>query len=62
MKTRIVETFNSQAQRKRYFCQYRWLFFWKSIKNPLVNAPTCSFSGGYVTRKAAEQVINSFGH
>lgn len=60
MKTRIVEVFNRQAQRQRYFCQYRWLFFWKTIKNPLVQAPTCSFSGGYLTKKAAEQVLNSF--
>lgn len=60
MKTRIVEVYNTQAQRKRYFCQYRGLFFWKSIKTPLVSEPTCAFSGGYVTRKAAELVINSF--
>lgn len=59
MKTRIVEVYNTQAQRTRYFCQYRWLFFWRSFKNPLMDEPTCAFSGGYVTRKGAERVVSS---
>jgi hypothetical protein len=62
MQTRIVEVFDRQANRQRYFCQYRWLLWWKTIRNPLVKEPTCAFSGGYVTRRAAEHVIRSFTH
>lgn len=60
MKTRILKAFNQEAQRVRYFPQYRSFFIWRTIKKSSVVAPTCSYSGGYLTENAAELVLCAF--